>query len=91
MFSICINQIFSDCESIKKVMKKALPLCINPFTKYPIYFNLYVTHARSREIIKSSIFFNVTLRYSDQPVFNRIWMREVKFTLLPNHLKLLPF
>lgn len=72
-------------------MKKPLPLCINPFTKYPIYFNLYVTHFRNREIIKSAIFFNVTLRYEGQGVFNRVWMREVKFNLHHNHLKLLPF
>lgn len=91
IFTVCVNEIFSDCESIKKATKRPLPFCLNPLTKYPIHFNLYVTSLRSREIIKAGIYFNVTIKYESRVVFNRVWLKEVKFTLLPNHLKLYPF
>jgi hypothetical protein len=56
-------EIFSDCESIKKALKRPLPFCINPYTKYPLHFNLYVTAAKNREMIKSAVFFNATVKH----------------------------
>lgn len=75
VFTICVNEIFSDCDSIKKMVKRTLPVCLNPFTKYPFYFNLYVTHFKNRELLKPSIFFNVTFKYENQVVSSRVWMR----------------
>lgn len=89
-FSVCVSEIFSDCEGIKKMLKRPLPLCLSPFTKYPFYFNLYLTHNRNAAELKTAIFFNVTLKYDGNEVTTRTWMKEVTFKLLPNHLKLTP-
>lgn len=88
VFTICFSEIFSDCESITKALRRPLPLCLKPYTKYPFHFNLYITAMRGRELIKAGLFFNATLLYDSHPILNRIWMREVTFNLVPNHLKL---
>lgn len=72
------------------MLKRPLPLCLSPFTKYPFYFNLYLTHFRNAPELKTAIFFNVSLRYEGNEVTTRTWMKEVTFKLLPNHLKLSP-
>jgi hypothetical protein len=62
-FSVCVSEIFSDCEGIQKMLKRPLPFCLSPFTKYPFYFNLYLTHYRNAAELKTAIFFNVSLKY----------------------------
>lgn len=86
--SICLEEVFSDSESIIKSIRRPLPFCIEPYTKYPLHFNIYVTSVRNREHIKAAIFVNATLTYQGFRVHNRLWLHEVKFNLLPNHLKL---
>ena len=88
IFSICINEIFSDSESIHRSLRRQLPFCIDPYTKYPLNFNIYVTSFKNREIIKAAIFVNATVRYEGEDVITRLWLQEVKFNLMHNHLRM---
>lgn len=90
-YGIRVNEIFTDCEYVTKELKRALPFTLNPSTRFPLHFNLYVTSLKNRDFLKVGLYFNVTL--TDQPfeVAHRMWLKEVSFQLLQNHLKLAPF
>ena len=49
-----------------------------------------MTSYRNREYIQSAIFLNGTVKYNGEEVINRLWLHEVKFKLMVNHLRLYP-
>lgn len=73
--TICVNEVFSDSENIKRAIKRNLPICVNGHTKYPFNFNVYVTSLKGRDVIRAGIFFNVTIKYQAHVIINRIWMK----------------
>jgi hypothetical protein len=86
-FRFCVNEIYADSEGIERVGGRKLPFCLDPGSKYPFYFTLFITEHKPM-IYRASVYFIVSIYDGEELVDEKIWPREVIAKTYVNHLKI---
>lgn len=58
-FRICLHRVFVDSPEVELREERRTPYCLDPLTKYPLEFSVYMHEPRANRFLRTAIFLEV--------------------------------